>query len=82
MADELLEKETIVLEDIERILDELRPGQYERMVESEVKSFKKTRAAKPKTRAAKPVSAEAITKESVPVDAASSVSAGQEEEKG
>ncbi len=30
VAEELLEQETIVLEDIEDILDELRPGQYER----------------------------------------------------
>lgn len=30
VAEELLERETIVLEDIEDILDELRPGQYER----------------------------------------------------
>ncbi len=75
MADELLEKETIVLEDIERILAELRPGQYERMVESEVKSFKKSSATKP-------VSAETTGKESAPVDAADGVSVGQEEEKG
>jgi cell division protease FtsH len=32
MAAELLEKETIVLEDIERILAELRPGQYDPVV--------------------------------------------------
>jgi cell division protease FtsH len=32
MAEELLEKETIVLEDIERILAELRPGQHEPVV--------------------------------------------------
>jgi cell division protease FtsH len=32
MAEELLEKETIVLDDIERILAELRPGQYEPVV--------------------------------------------------
>lgn len=75
MADELLEKETIVLEDIERILAELRPGQYERMADSEVKSFKKSSATKP-------VPAETISKESAPVDAADGVSAGQEEEKG
>ena len=30
VAEELLEKETIMLEEIEDILDELRPGQYER----------------------------------------------------
>jgi cell division protease FtsH len=30
VAEELLEQETIVLEDIEDVLDELRPGQYER----------------------------------------------------
>jgi cell division protease FtsH len=41
MAEELLEKETIVLDDIERILADLRPGQYERVVDSPVTSFKK-----------------------------------------
>jgi len=33
MAEELLEKETIVLDDIERILAELRPGQYEPVIQ-------------------------------------------------
>ncbi len=42
VAEELLEEETIMLEDIEDILDELRPGQYERTVkESEPKGSKK-----------------------------------------
>jgi cell division protease FtsH len=43
MAEELLEKETIVLEDIERILAELRPGQYEPVapVAKAVHPFKK-----------------------------------------
>ncbi|AGF76653.1 ATP-dependent metalloprotease FtsH [Desulfocapsa sulfexigens DSM 10523] len=42
VAEELLEEETIMLEDIEDILDELRPGQYERTVkESEPKVSKK-----------------------------------------
>lgn len=37
VALELLERETIVLDDIEDILDELRPGQYERTVKEEDK---------------------------------------------
>ncbi|MDD3813003.1 MAG: ATP-dependent zinc metalloprotease FtsH [Desulfocapsaceae bacterium] len=41
MAEELLEKETIVLDDIERILAELRPGQYEPVVVEPVKPVKK-----------------------------------------
>ncbi len=40
MAEELLEKETIVLDDIERILAELRPGQYEPVVVQVVKPVK------------------------------------------
>jgi cell division protease FtsH len=40
MAEELLEKETIVLDDIERILTELRPGQYEPVVVSAVTPLK------------------------------------------
>jgi cell division protease FtsH len=40
MAEELLEKETIVLDDIERILAELRPGQYEPVVVPAVKPLK------------------------------------------
>ena len=41
MAEELLEKETIVLDDIEKILAELRPGQYAPVVVSEEKSVRK-----------------------------------------
>ncbi len=41
VAEELLEQETIVLEDIEDILDELRPGQYERTRKKEPKPKKK-----------------------------------------
>ncbi len=48
IAEDLLEKETIMLEDIEDVLDELRPGQYER-TESEPppkkKKLKKKKAA-------------------------------------
>jgi len=47
MAEELLEKETIVLDDIERILADLRPGQYERVVESPLTSFKKEQKVQP-----------------------------------
>ena len=48
VAEELLEYETIVLEDIEDVLDELRPGQYKRTEkESEkVKKAKKTTSKK------------------------------------
>jgi cell division protease FtsH len=52
VAEELLEQETIVLEDIEDILDELRPGQYERTKQENApeKKVKKTapeKVAKP-----------------------------------
>jgi len=47
MAEELLEKETIVLDDIERILADLRPGQYERVVDAPVTSFKKEKKSPP-----------------------------------
>ena len=49
VAEELLEKETIVLEDIEDVLDELRPGQYERTEkepEPEVKKASPRKVAK------------------------------------
>jgi len=49
MAEELLEKETIVLDDIERILAELRPGQYEPVVVEPVKSTIKGQEIKPAT---------------------------------
>ena len=48
VAEELLEQETIVLEDIEDVLDELRPGQYERTekeLEPEPKKKVKKKAA-------------------------------------
>ena len=43
MAEELLEKETIVLEDIERILAELRPGQYDPVVVQGTKVIRVTK---------------------------------------
>jgi len=50
VAEELLEQETIVLEDIEDVLDELRPGQYERTVnEPEPEEVKVKKAAPKKT---------------------------------
>jgi cell division protease FtsH len=76
MADELLEKETIVLDDIERILAELRPGQYERMVESEVKSGKRAQEAKPASEEIDNIEPVQTT------ETASGVSSGTEEEKG
>ncbi len=56
VAEELLEYETIVLEDIEDILDELRPGQYER---TEKKPEKKVKKTTPKKAATSPVAEEA-----------------------
>ncbi|MBU3982200.1 MAG: hypothetical protein KJ985_01675 [Proteobacteria bacterium] len=49
MAEELLEKETIVLDDIERILADLRPGQYEPVVVEPVKPVIKGEEIKPAT---------------------------------
>jgi len=47
VAEELLEKETIVLDDIEDVLDELRPGKYERTEkEPEPEKTKKKPAVK------------------------------------
>lgn len=46
IAEELLESETIVLEDIEDILDELRPGVYERTVKEEEKKPLKKKVKK------------------------------------
>ena len=62
VAEELLEQETIVLGDIEDILDELRPGQYER-TEKEPEPEKKVRKTAPK-RAAEPSAAEDAADES------------------
>jgi cell division protease FtsH len=45
MSEELLEKETIVLTDIERIIEELRPGQYTAQI-AKVKAGRKQAAAK------------------------------------
>ncbi len=50
VAEDLLEKETILLEDIEDVLDELRPGQYERTEkeqEPEKKAAKKPVVKRP-----------------------------------
>jgi cell division protease FtsH len=58
MAEELLEKETIVLDDIERILAELRPGQYEPVVVEPVKPTIKGQEIKPKEREIKPATDE------------------------
>ena len=46
IAEELLERETIVLEDIEDILDELRPGMYERTIKEEDKEPVKKKVKK------------------------------------
>jgi cell division protease FtsH len=47
VAEELLEQETIVLDDIEDILEELRPGQYERSVKNVEPEPKAKKKAKP-----------------------------------
>jgi len=49
VAEELLEKETIMLEDIEDVLDELRPGQYERTKTASEPEKKPKKAAPKKT---------------------------------
>jgi len=46
IAEELLERETIVLDDIEDILEELRPGMYERTVKEEDKKTVKKKLRK------------------------------------
>jgi len=63
MAEELLEKETIVLDDIERILAELRPGQYEPVVVEPVKLTIKGQEIKPATDDEKAVGSEPAGKE-------------------
>jgi cell division protease FtsH len=55
VAEELLEHETIVLEDIEDVLDDLRPGQYERTEKEPVLLKKKKRRAAPKRTVKAPV---------------------------
>ena len=59
VAEELLEKETIVLEDIEDILEELRPGQYER-TEKDPEPAKKVKKKTVK-KASKPPVEEVVT---------------------
>ena len=54
VAEELLEQETIVLDDIEDILDELRPGQYER-TEKEPEPEKKVKKTASKKAVKSPV---------------------------
>jgi len=58
IAEDLLEYETIVLDDIEDILDELRPGMYERTVKEEDKIPVKKKVRKKAVRKAEPVSEE------------------------
>ncbi len=54
IAEELLEKETIVLEDIEDVLEELRPGKYERTVKEEDKKPVKKKVKKPSVKKTPP----------------------------
>jgi cell division protease FtsH len=63
VAEELLEQETIVLEDIEDILDELRPGQYER-TEKAPKPEKKVKKTAPKKATKPPVDEDEVKEES------------------
>jgi cell division protease FtsH len=64
VAEELLELETIVLEDIEDILDELRPGQYER-TKKEAKPEKKVKKTAPRKAAKTPVDEDEADEESL-----------------
>lgn len=77
MAEELLERETIVLTDIEDILDELRPGVYERTIkEDEEKPVKE----KVKEAPVKKKAAEAVTPDEAVQSAPESEVAGEGEE--
>ncbi len=71
MAEELLEKETIVLDDIEQILAELRPGQYEPVVVPVEKPFKKEQKAKPAPQ--EKTENESTRAETVPLDSSGTV---------
>ena len=77
MAEELLEKETIVLDDIERILADLRPGQYQRVVDSPVTSFKKEKKSSPASEE-KAVVTESTSEEAEPGEAPSELVEGKE----
>jgi cell division protease FtsH len=50
MSEELLEKETIVLADIERIIEELRPGQYSEQIAKARKARKSSATKREKSR--------------------------------
>ncbi len=84
VAEELLEKETIVLDDIEDILDELRPGKYERTVKEEEKVVKQKAAKKePEIQTNEAAVQEIIEEEDfldVPEETEDGFSAGQEKE--
>ncbi len=55
IAEKLLESETIVLEDIEDILEDLRPGMYERTVKAEDKKPVKKKVKKPIVKKTEPL---------------------------
>ncbi|MBU1419860.1 MAG: ATP-dependent zinc metalloprotease FtsH [Proteobacteria bacterium] len=79
MAEELLEKETIVLDDIERILAELRPGQYEPISsEPAVKVARKPAAPVAPAEPAAPAAAETAPAEAT-AESAEPVAASAEE---
>ncbi|MBU1234599.1 MAG: ATP-dependent zinc metalloprotease FtsH [Proteobacteria bacterium] len=79
MAEELLEKETIVLDDIERILAELRPGQYEPISsEPAVKVARKPAAPAAPAEPAAPAAAETAPAEAT-AESAEPVAASAEE---
>ncbi|MFH0783623.1 MAG: ATP-dependent zinc metalloprotease FtsH [Pseudomonadota bacterium] len=71
MSEELLEKETIVLADMERIVEELRPGQYTSQI-ALTQANKKRMAAKKKT-------APIVAAEETPTPASTEVPPAEEE---
>lgn len=82
VADELLEKETIVLADIEDVLDELRPGVYERtqVQEAEKPVAKKVKKASAEKKAAESdTTAEAEEKADASASEAEVAEEGEEE---
>ncbi len=64
MAEELLEKETIVLADLERMVEELRPGQYT----ERIKKAKRQAEPKPKETVEEPVATSSETATEAPAE--------------
>lgn len=61
MAEELLENETIVLADMERIVEELRPGKYTHLMTATKKADKKTAEPETQPEPSEPIAAETTT---------------------